>query len=402
MPTASIFENVTASTDLYTTEGSAYNFGVRFHSTVDGYITKLRWWKGHSVVDNHRPDALILWDDANRAAVAQSVPAPPSSGNDNWIDYILAQPIFCPSGKVWCISAHYPGTGVAVWGRWYHAIATLPTIPPELVLESVSTVNLAGAIAYPSTSSSTNITLLDVVFDSEYTGDPTLPSTSGDVDDALAAWLSTDANDFPARSAPYLSHLLDTDTNTRVIAARAVVDDILATIDTAMGPGGTLVTGAVRVALDALQAAITTEVDAVATTVMGPGNPTIADVMNAVSSIEPTADCGFPMTVGGSDWTQVGQTTGGGSSEWDQEADAYIFHIEELGPGARLAEGVGTEVIYWIRGWAMPWDGVNVYPDRVNFVGPDAVILSGKRWPGLLMHVPTGVEWTLTAFNYTP
>src|SRR5688572_30007885 len=310
MPEYSIFQNITGATDSYGTEANPWNFGVRFHPTVDGYITALRWWKGQATVDNHRPDAMVLWDDANRAAIAQAVPPQFSSGNDNWRDYVLISPLFVPAGKVLCISAHYPGSAGAVWGRWFHTIASLPVIPDVFSLEISPTVNKSGATAYPDVVGATNITLLDVVFDTEYSPNPTTPVTSGSLAAELAEWLDTEAQTHELTGIPALSWDLLQTMETVIDATKAKLDGVDAALELALGPLGNLATGALRGFLDDLSGKIDDVQAAVGPFINDHTTAAKTEILTAIDSL-PTGGGGLvPLFDGGLSWTQADQTVG--------------------------------------------------------------------------------------------
>jgi hypothetical protein len=126
------------------------------------------------------------------------------------------------------------------------------------------------------------------------------------------------------------------------------------------------------------------------------------EILAAVAAIPAGGGEGLPLTVGSADWTQVDQTVGQGSVLWNVPADAYVFHTEDMVESARFAQAVGVGQVHWFRGWAKPWDGANLYPARLEVVGLDTIIMDGKRWPGLALWVPPDVQWTLTAYDYTP
>lgn len=394
-----ILQNVNLAHVVTTDVTSGQNWGIRFKPNVDGWVRKLRWYSQGS--SNRRPDTLILYDDANRGAITSAIPPTDNTGS-GWTDYTLASPLFVEANKPLAIVGHYPGTAGTAWRIAYIASANIPTIPTVFTLQVNHQATLSGGTAYPTGHIAGNMVLVDIEFDTDFVPDNDQPPTVGSITAELAEWLDTEAQTHQLTGLPWLTWDLLTDPSAGLAAMKAITDDLLASLDAAMGPGGDLVTGTLRPILDAVVTTLQASLDTTETTVMGPGNPTIADVMNAIDAIPTTPPPGFPLTVGDLDWTQTAQTVGSGGYAWAQPADAYKITVEEVGDEVRSARQIGTETIYWLRSWARPWDGVSVYTPNHEIVGLSSIVMTDQRWPGIMFYFPPGVEWTVTAYDYTP
>lgn len=377
------------------------NWGIAFSVTIDAYITHLHWWNIET--DNRKPDALSLYQVGNTSALAQVVPAPQGpSGAARWETYTIPAPVRAEAGTLWIVSAHYPGDSGSQWRIPWVSNAALPNTPTGINFAAQMRRELSGGIAYPTTATTDNIPLLDVTLDTDY--DPSNPGgiTTQDISAALSSWLHSTANDFPTVSTPYLTWLLANAIDTAVADTKEMVEGLVAIgIGAKLGDAETALDGLEQFLYSVAPDSLKSYLDGLSGGIRGEGAPTIADVVTAVGNI-PTATSGTPRTVGLAGWTQAAQTVGDGSFQWNQAADAYVFHTEVLTESARFAQAIGSGVAHWFRGWAKPWDGANYYPPRLEIVGLDTVIHDGQRWPGVALWVPPDVEWTLTAYDYTP
>lgn len=398
MPTYSLWQDFVGPPS--TAQTFQTNLGVAFMVNVTGYITHLRWW--NIEFDNRQPDAISLYQSGNTTAVRQFIPAPTTAPSTaGWDEAIILEPVLAEAGTVWFVVVHYPGSSGTQWRYPYLNSVSLPTVPNVFTLNANWRRFLAGGIAYPTSADTGNPPLIDIILNTEY--DPSDPGglNPETVDAALSAWLHATNSDYPTVSTPVLTHVLATAINEAVGDTKDMVEALVA-----IGIGVKL--GDAQAALDGLEAFLYSiapdnlkqYLDGLESNIRGSGAPTIADVVTAVGNI-PTATSGTPRTVGLAGWTQVAQTVGDGSFQWNQEADAYVFHTESLVESARFAQAVGEGVAHWFRGWAKPWDGANYYPPRIEVVGLDTIIHDGHRWPGIALWVPGDVEWTLTAYDYS-
>ena len=394
MPEATVhlFDNTPSGWIADNWAGANYTDGNNFYAPTGGEVTHFRWYSRTGGAA--KPSALSLWDrfTQTRVAIVTSIPDPTTAG---WKEVALGTPYPLVSNRVYTVALEWGNTTDVS----YQAYSSRQDPPNGLEWADPSHAVANGLNTYPSGTNTVLIRPVDVTWVGEVSA-PGGGEIETIVEQALTRWFDSSGDNTRQTELPWLTKVLLGDVDTKVDAMRAVVDDALATIDAAMGPGGTLVTGSVRAALDVIFGKVSDESTETQTTIMGPGNPTIADVMGAIAALSPGGGSTLPpFTVGSADYTQTAQTTGQGSFEWIQPADAYSILFEDVAETGRTVRDVGGVNIFWARAWAKPWDGVRMYPHHIDFSGPLAVIMSDRRWPGLIVWLPPDVEWTVTAFD---
>lgn len=385
------------------TTASAAVLGSAWYSEVAGYIEGVAWGRNSVTADNRRPSAIGIFDAASGVKMGEFIPAATDTSNAGWFWSMFNNPIYVNANQVIIVAAHYPGTGGAVWRFWYRPLANLPTPQSPLHFQASFQRTITGSWQFPTSASNATLYALDVQFNSEYNPNPTTPATTGSVSAELAGWLALDTNDYPTRSLPYLNHGKLTVLGQDLADFEAAAVQFFNDNNTLMGlPLNTAANATLFGRLKLVQ-----DIAEAIQTAVGLVNPNVdaaeTAILDAVGNI-PTdgGPCANPLTVGSADWTQVYQTTGAGGFAVVEPADAYKVTIEEIGHEARSAMQVGSEVIYWLRGWVCPWDGTATYAEHVDLKGPETIHVPHQRWPGIMLYLPPSVEWTLTAYDYTP
>lgn len=379
--------------------GGIRTTGNTFKAVGSASLIRARWTRSNTTAAN-KPNRIAVWDTVTGVVVASVVPADDGLvGTQAWVDF--SPPIDLIVGREYRVGGRWPNNVM----RGTTSVAPTATWPGALLSwgGSIIAYSDAGGADYPGPNVNNGWA---EPFDVEVEpGDPNPDdiATEGGIENALTRWFASGVDNTKTGELPWLTHLLGTDMDAKIDILDAITDDIIATIDNAMGPGGTLITGTVRAALDAMYSLLQTDIEAQPAVVMGPGSPTIADVMNAIDALPTTGGGGLtPLYDGSGDWTQADQTVGQGGFVWVQPADAYVIHVEDFAESARTERAVGAEEIYWLRGWAKPWDGTRWGPEHVIVNGLTQVVQGVRRWGGIGFWVPPDVEWTITAYDYTP
>lgn len=384
----------------WTTQGPAaqgWNYGITGIPDVSGFLTKVRWYRATAGAGS-APSRVQVWDRTAQSVIFE-LGAPPDNNLVGWQEYVVLTDIPLYAGHDYTASLYVdPGE------NFYHTPFANRGAAGDDWSFSPSPAHTApnASFGFPINLYNTVLPGVDMEWSDVGGAGGTDPGDYPTIQNDLASWLHRD--DAPSNnplSLPYLNHEELTSGTHGLALIKGIADDLLATIDNAMGPGGSLITGTLRPILDAMVADLEDHMTTKTAEIMGPSGPTLAFISNQIASLPP-ASCGFPLTVGDADWTEGDQTVGSGGFAWLEPADAYRVHIEEIAGEARTALQVGAETIYWMRGWARPWNGAEVYPQSIPLVGLDAVIISGERWPGIMLWFPPGVEWVLTAYDYTP
>lgn len=377
--------------------GFWWEIGVRFTVTAETTGVGVKWYRPDTIGPNMV--GMNLWRVSDQELL-RHIDSPLDNGTVGWQRTDFDVPVALETGVDYVVTVEQPN----LYRMGYKTGAGFPPTPGSgLAFDSPYHMSSAqGAHGFPGASNNTTFAyLIDIVIDADVEA-PT-GEVAVDIENALARWFDVEdaPNLRPGSLAVVIYDYLQTmqgviDTvNGKVQEVEGVVEGIL-------GPSGALFTGLLRGYLDNLSGLVTQTLDAV-DALQGPGGHTVAEVLTAVEAI-PTTGGGvtLPLFDGSGAWTQTDQTVGQGASVWLQPADAYVIHVEDMAESARSERAVGTAEIYWLRGWAKPWDGTHWGPEHILVNGLTQVVQGVRPWDGIGFWLPPDVEWTITAYDYTP
>ena len=367
--------------------GTGFTFVNTFNVDEDGkMVTHLSYRR--NVAGRAMATRLQLWDWSTRDIV-RNIAVPAGDGSVGWHDIAISEyPLV--NGRTYAVGGIVPA---ANYRNFFNSGQTA-----EAPINYSQSWRHDSSVNPPNTpATATNQPGFSAVIDD----DPNPPVGTQDIRNELAAWLDEDDFTEPDSMVALLWQHLQT-METILNATKAKTDELDALLETALGPVGNLAVGALRGFIDDLIGKIDDVQAAVGPFINDHTTAAKDEVLTAIEGI-PTGGGGLvPLFDGGVDWTQADQTVGQGSFAWVQPADAYVIHVEDMAESSRSERAVGAEEIYWLRGWAKPWDGARWGPEHIVVNGLTQVVQGVRRWDGIGFWLPPDVEWTITAYDYTP
>jgi hypothetical protein len=374
-----------------------WSWGVSGIPITSGFLKRVRWYRGTAGSTNV-PSRMQVWDRSTQSVIFE-LAAVPDDGLVGWQVYALGTDIPLFEGHDYTVSAYVdPGE---FW--WQSAFASRGAVGTDwLAHPSPAHTTPNASFGFPINLYNTVLPNVDMEWSDVGGGGGTDPGDAPSIGNDLAAWLDVDDFTEPDSMVKLSWDLLNT-METVIDAMQAKVDLIDAALEAALGPAGNLLSGSLKSYLDNLSGMIDDVQAAVGPFINDHTTAAKTEILTAIDAIEPGAGGGLtPLFDGGLDWTQADQTVGQGSYAWVQPADAYVIHVEDMAETNRSERAVGTEEIYWLRGWAKPWDGSRWGPEHIVVNGLTQVVQGVRRWDGIGFWLPPDVEWTITAYDYTP
>ncbi len=398
MTTAHLYDNFLGPWNENTTAGANVSYGMVFSPQADGFISRVRWYRIASG-GSRKPSRLQLWRVSTQTLLWETT-NPVDSTAVGAQDTTVSPNVAVLAGQEYVVVAHL----LNGQNHAYIAGGSVPTYGPGLNQPSNFRRYVLNSTGFPINADNAWGENIDVEYTTDEVSEPTDdPATSLDVENSLARWFSSGDDNTRQEHLPWLTHALATSIQTATNETLELVE-ALATFGTAVAFGSP--EEKVQ-SVGAVLRAIWTNTDAgvprMETSIKDRTATAETNILNAISGIEPGVGGGvIPAYDGGADWTAGITVAGQGSHVLVEPADAYVFTVMDMVESARFVQAVGTEEIVWLRGWAKPWDGSLFGGEHVNVNGHGCVIESGRRWPGVAFWVPPDVEWTLTAYDYTP
>jgi len=394
-------------TPATTGDGVGYSFGARFSLSAAREAHAIRWYRSGSTPYAVR---LSIRDDTTGLVIYSTVPNAPvwvDGGGGWWYHSITAelnQAIPLPAGHSFRLSYYLETTGSL---QAYNAGgAPSPDSPATWIGNSYD----SGDTTYPNQAVGGNVAYgVDLTWEvvgayvpTQPVGEPGDPPTNENLTARLAEWNSADPviNTHHLDGLPWLAYqylLLVGATND---AIKVATDASLAILNAAVGSGGDLVTGSIRVALDALTGWVHSETEAAKQELLD-NFGTRADAIDAALV---TISGGTGLTrdtqpIPGSGWALADTVAFSGTKAWATPADRYVYHLTAWGAARQIDYRDGVEML-WFRGWAAPLNGTLVGRHQtVNAVSGE-IYEPGLRFPGVIFSAPPDIEVTLEAWVF--
>lgn len=395
MPIGHMFDNFVGPWNQNNPVGNI-NYGMAFAPQADGTINKVGWWRngGGGI---YAIDRLQLWRVSDQALLWEEL-NPVDSGVQGW-QWTTVSPNIAVLEGVEYVAAYGHTNGQ---GHAYIAGASMPSYGTGLNKPTNFRRYVSGGYTFPANADPTFAEQVDVEYESGAI--PPIeddPVTSLALENALTRWFDSGVDNTRTAELPWMiKTVVDT-----IAATQATHTGAIAGVaPTVMGSGGpTLAALAAEVAtavgLTAVGASVEALMNSLLDTPTSPDNAGVIVENIRQSQLLSVGAANSP--VAGSGWTFQDTLTGMGSVQWVSPADAFTFTMLDIGSSLRFSQTVGIGTLINWRGWAKPWDGTFWYPEQVQVNGPDCVLRSGGRWPGVGMWVPPDVEWELKAYIYT-
>lgn len=397
MPTLTLLQNLTAPWQQNLVSGQYFNLGPQFYPEHDGEIQGISWYR-HTVGTLRKPNRLQLWDVATQTKLEETT-NPPDTEAVGWNTYTFAAPVPVLAGQVLCVCGIQPLGNTQA----YLNPGSRPNPPNGLAYPAYDRRYIANAITFP-TGQDVNSFFhqYDVVY---YTDADVVQggnvATVGDLRLVLGEWLSLGDGIHPTDSVPYLNSLQLTDIKGKTEqfedAAITYFNEVMPLVGL---PLNTSLTATLFGRLKLLQ-----ELTEAAQVVIDTINPALTqtefDVIAAIDTHICPPSPRDTIPVGGIGWTMTDQTVGQGGYAHRLSADAYTLTVEEVGGNARTQMLVDDVGIFYMRGFAWWLNGQEVgHRQELNAL-VNVIRQPGSRYPGVLIDVPTDVEWTLKSWDYT-
>lgn len=369
------WDNQSLPATLTTTNwgGGTITVGQRFTLAGSRTVYNLLWYKGGAGIT---PNNLKLWDDSGTLLATITTTALPQNG---WNTYALATPVTLSAGT-YRVSGYYPGTT-----DWYFVVEANVVAPPSGITRPASgrCFSSSGDVFPTNTDTSFGPWLFDVALDAVDTALPSSPppAQTGDVNNALAAWLSS-TDGTHADSAPLEDHTLATGTS-GFAAIKAVADAINAVVS---GLPGTIAS-----ALTTITGQLTTMTGNVAQT----GLATIGAISHDLASVERQLINGlfgfapFPGGSSGATWTLAAEADFTQDVAINTPADLYVITF------TTLPAGIGDVIVAGVHwhprlAWAAELNGTHLAFRQFLDFENNQVWAQEHRLQGLLVHGKVG------------
>lgn len=379
------------------TLGAGQHYGMAFSPQEAGLLTKAGWYRSASG-GNRKPTRLTVWRTSDQVKLWETLD-PVDGGGTGWHYTTISPNLEVDAGVEYLVSMWLPTN----WQHPYIDGASMPSYGTGLNKPVLFRGYGASETGYPGNRDANFAETVDIEFDTSANPPPDDdPVTSLDLENALTRWFDSSGDNTRQAELPWQTHFLTGDLQTRINALRSVADDVLATIDAAMGPGGDLVTGSVRAALDALGLSIRDHDTANRDVIMGPGNPTIADVMAEIAAIEGGDNhARDKVSIFSTDYTAGTPVVGVGAEDVLVAADAYIFEVTN--PAVlRSFHVVNGDPTPRHVGSLTPIDGPALGQYIPIVWATHFLRIPGARMQGMRVLVDPEIEWEVTPYQYTP
>lgn len=392
---------------------NAYSYGAPFKVSADCACTKIGWYRPSAGAQS--PTMLRLYNRSTGGLMYDCSPVPASSGT-GWKEFTFQTPIALVTTAEYMVVAGYPDGG----GEASDVAANWPSLPSGFAAPTNYRAYASGSNSYPTSSDSSYFYGLSATIDTSQTGSQvTPPTTSGEVQEALSAWLSSTGNDYPTTSTPYLAYQ-DTQTIVDVLGGassnwagtvstiigaikdqtdllpagiaqltNAWLDDLLDQATSANDLVQQIVAGTagIRVALDGGGSSFGStydQVDAIA--------GQVAQLLADGEQLATYAD--FP----GAPWTMTDEQAFDTNLAYAEPAHLYVVSFSDLGSNVVNTTVSGVDVSYRLAWWT-PLAGANAHQRR--FIDTPAAHLydNGHRMPGILLCSQAGGSGTIQAWS---
>lgn len=385
--------------------GSAHERGLYFQVLVQGWATKMRWYRTDTNA-SRAINSLQLWHVPSGTKLAEANPAP-DDGLAGWQEYVLSQSVQLFPNVNYSVAMHMPGTATTP-----NMSFTFPGSPgPGLVFvaDEGHAYRQTNTPAVPTAFFAGQLIAVDVYFVEGDIPEPGQGVTLSDMEALFDSYFRADNDNGHQTAVPYLTWGQASGANSNAQnawssaqAAQTAAEGNASAI-TNVSTQVESVGGNVSILLNRLSADLAQKLNDVsdglagllndAASVLGGGwNAFVTQMTRA------TGGSGF----GGPDplqgWTSQGTLEFTDAAAWAQEADLYRVALDDTGGTVESDPVAGVHVAYRL-GWWSPLDGLFMRERHyVDGVYTDLTSERG-RMPGLVIFLNRGGHGFIEAWT---
>lgn len=388
--------------------GSAHERGVYFQVLVQGWATKIRWYRTDANAAR-AVNSIHLWHVPSGTKLAEGNPAP-DNGLAGWQEYVLPQSVQLFPNVNYCVAVHMPGTSTTP-----NMAFTFPGSPgPGLVFvaDEGHAYRQTNTPAVPTAFFAAQLIATDVYFVEGDIPEPGQGVTLSDMEALFDSYFRADNDNGHQTAVPYLTWGQASGANSNAQnawlsaqGAQTAAEGNASAI-TNVSTQVESVGGNVSILLNRLSADLAQKLNDVsdglagllndAASVLGGGWNTFVNQMTRA-----TGGSGF----GGPDplqgWTQVDEIEFTNELAWPVAADLYRVSLDNVGSKPEADPVAGVHVAYRL-GWWSPLDG-GFFRERRYLDGPNADLVSTNgRMPGLVLFLNNGGHGFVAAWTKDP
>lgn len=386
-----MFDNMAVTWDAGTIGGDQ-EVGTQFHVVTDISLVGLRFLRT-TAGGSPGPIGLRLWEVGNSTPLVD-ISSVSDSGTVGWQTTAIPGSVLLSAGHNYIVSAKC----VAGQGIGFKAAGSKPAPPPEFSWNTNVRNVLVSGYGYPSLAGSDFIEAIDFEASTTLPADNTDASlTLGNLRNEFARWISsvdiTQADSIPALAYTLLQTVRDT-----LDAASTKITNNELYIAAALGPAGTLATGALRTLLDRNRDEATKILD-LADSVLKTKLDALSADTAAIRDVLQNPVTPEPPTAPSATWVITDSGAETGPAVLTEPADFYNISITAYG-GANRTYDVGGQTLFTFGWWVAPLRGGALGSYQTYRALSADVYEPGRRMPGLLVAVPADFEWTWEAWSY--